>query len=130
MISKDAAEAMATGLLAQERGQTISERNRHAHYVNPLFRVPELKAYEPWERASVLTNALRQARRGWLGILLSVLIIAYVSGFIIFNDWVHRHVSMPLAWALFLALYGLMIMMLRIRVRRILRVSSHGPITS
>jgi hypothetical protein len=104
----------------------IATRNARAAWVNPIFRVPELKAFEPWERQRVLREALRKTRTAlpftlyvctWVGA-----IVAYVSFEQILSVYVRGLPVVPLMFALGLPL----VFILRSGVRTHLKNRAKG----
>ena len=121
---KEQAERAANALLATERSRAIEGRNSRAIGLNPLFRVPELNEFEPWERRKILHEALRDSRRE-LPFVLSVcgfvLLIVFCANF---PDTVGATAGF-LPWLTLTFVIGLWAL-LRAAVRRHLRARTRG----
>jgi hypothetical protein len=50
MITKETADALAQLLLEQEQRQSTERKNARARRSHLLYRFPELKRFEPWQR--------------------------------------------------------------------------------
>ena len=81
MITKEAADALSQVLLEREQRQSTDRKNARARRSQVLYRFPELKGFEPWQRELITRHCAELALREplilvaffvWLAVAIAV----------------------------------------------------------
>ena len=78
MISKEAADAIARVLLEQARDESKRRKNAMARHGLVLYRFPELKQFEPWQRHVIVRRCSALVNREALTVALCAAWLVFI----------------------------------------------------
>ena len=85
MITKETADALAQALLDQEQRQLADRKNARARRVSFIYRFPELKEFQPWQRDLIVRRCTELVLREPLTIVLFFVWLVVVVASIAFD---------------------------------------------